>query len=326
MNEEVSALHGNSLLEQAEYLKDAIKYILRRYNNRHLGGSSARGGASFPQPTSVMLVCHSMGGVVGRTMLTLPNYRPGSVNTIFTMATPHIEPPAPFQWELSWIYSKVNRRWREALRPDTLPVPRNPDPVFENVSIVSIAGDNLDMMVSIDYTEISSFVSPAHGFTVFTTAIPGVWAASDHQCILWCNQLVRLLAECMFAVQDATASGRTISLPDRVATLAGRLLSGVVEPRPAQIDRPVPRSDSEAVPVIGSEVRLSAQSPKNQTTFFVPRPMDQEQSALFSLLTDRWRTLCYAAKMQRWQRQTMHPNSSHRSSRWSQGQELVQCL
>ena len=89
-NEELSAFHGNSLLEQAEYLNDAIQYILTLYKSRSID--------SIPAPSSVTLVCHSMGGVVARAMFTLSNFKIASVNTIFTLATPHIEPPATFQW------------------------------------------------------------------------------------------------------------------------------------------------------------------------------------------------------------------------------------
>lgn len=187
-----------------------------------------------------------MGGVVARAMVTLPNFAPGSVNTIFTLASPHLEPPAPFQWELSWIYERAHKYWRAAFHSSPAKPPSsvtdleleeletNLSPelkqTFLNMAFVSIAGGNVDLMISSDYTEISYFVPPTHGFTVFTSQIPDVWSVSDHQCILWCNQLVRKLAEVMYSIMDSSAGGKTLDQPKRIQVLRRAFLSGLVEP------------------------------------------------------------------------------------------------
>ncbi|CAG8571393.1 9773_t:CDS:2, partial [Racocetra fulgida] len=111
-NEEFSALHGHSLLEQAEYLNDAIRYILSLYPAARKNQQADSSTQPLPDPTAVIIIGHSMGGVVARTLFTMPNYQPGSINTILTMATPHILPPAPFDWQISKIYTDINDFWR----------------------------------------------------------------------------------------------------------------------------------------------------------------------------------------------------------------------
>jgi hypothetical protein len=66
---------------------------------------------------------------------------------------------------------------------------------LKNVTIVSIAGGSLDNIIHSDGVNIDSIIPSTHGFTTYTTAIPGVWTGADHMAILWCNQLIQLLAE-----------------------------------------------------------------------------------------------------------------------------------
>ena len=82
--EEFTGLYGVSLMEQAEFANDAVALLLERY----------------PHAEHVVIIGHSMGGVIARAMFTLPNYRPGSVRSIFTLATPHAAPPYNIEWPL----------------------------------------------------------------------------------------------------------------------------------------------------------------------------------------------------------------------------------
>lgn len=43
-------------------------------------------------PRSVVLVGHSMGGVVARALYTLPRFNPNLVDLIITQASPHLAP------------------------------------------------------------------------------------------------------------------------------------------------------------------------------------------------------------------------------------------
>jgi glycosylphosphatidylinositol deacylase len=109
-NEDITAFHGQTLLDQAEYLNDAITYVLSLY---HTPGKFYR-DSSLPDPTSVIIVGHSMGGVVARTMLTMPNYQANSINTIVTLAAPHARPPVSFDGDIVRTYKGVNDYWRHA--------------------------------------------------------------------------------------------------------------------------------------------------------------------------------------------------------------------
>ncbi|CAG8480947.1 13944_t:CDS:2 [Acaulospora colombiana] len=223
-NEELSAFHGHSLLEQAEYINDAIRYILSLYplvrKNQQTGPSLQ----VYPDPTSVIIIGHSMGGVVARTLFTMPNYQPGSINTILTMSSPHLLPPAPFDWQISKIYTDINDFWRNGYFQNST---RNS---LEDVTLISIAGGNLDTVVCSDSANISPLVPASHGFTVFTTSIPNVWTAMDHQCILWCDQLVGVVANSLLSVVDIRRAEQTKPRPERMLAFRKVLLGGFDEP------------------------------------------------------------------------------------------------
>jgi len=56
-NEDLSAFHGPTLLSERTYVLDAIRYILSLY----------------PLDTSIVVMGHSMGGVVATSLLPSPN-------------------------------------------------------------------------------------------------------------------------------------------------------------------------------------------------------------------------------------------------------------
>lgn len=214
-NEDFSAFHGQTMLDQAEYLNSAITYILSMYTDARKSPSDK----SFPDPTSVILIGHSMGGIVARTMQRMPNYLPKSINTIVTMSTPHALPPAPFDAQIQRIYEDINTYWRNTFSNHTH---ENP---LQDVSLVSIAGGGLDTIVSSDYTSVRTIVPPSNGFTVFTSTIPLAWTSADHQAILWCDQFRKVLARVLLEIVDARRGTQTIPVDHRIAVFQDHLLS-----------------------------------------------------------------------------------------------------
>ncbi|EPB84720.1 hypothetical protein HMPREF1544_08519 [Mucor circinelloides 1006PhL] len=228
-HEEFSALHGQSILEQAEYLNDAIDYILKLYPQTRKYDAEAK----LPDPTSVIIIGHSMGGIVARTMFTMSNYQHGTINTIITMSTPHMLPPVPFDWQISQLYDDINHFWQEGFShhdqqtDDSHTYPPPPHVSLRDISIISMAGGTLDNTVCSDSTNMGSIVPATHGFTVFSTAVPQVWTGADHVSILTCNQLVKVVAKTLLDLVDVRRGTQTKPLEDRMHIMRHAFLSGL---------------------------------------------------------------------------------------------------
>ncbi|KAK3709381.1 GPI inositol deacylase [Vermiconidia calcicola] len=217
-NEELTAFHGQTLLDQAEYLNEAIAYILALY---HTPQRSLR-DPGLPDPKSVIILGHSMGGVVARAMLRMPNFQEKSINTIITLSAPHARPPVSFDAEMVATYNDVNTFWRESYS-----VASSDDNPLADVTLVSVAGGGLDTMIPSEYSSLTSLVPDTHGFTVFTSSIPNVWTGMDHLAIMWCDQFRKALVRAIFDVVDARRSSQTRVQPQRIAALRRRLLTGM---------------------------------------------------------------------------------------------------
>ncbi|KAI8089198.1 PGAP1-like protein-domain-containing protein [Halteromyces radiatus] len=188
LNEEFSALSGGLIHDQAEYLNDAIQQILTYYRPKEYQGQTV--------PESVIIVGHSMGGIVARVMQHLPNYIKGSINTIFTLATPHSMPPINLDPILDDIYRTF------------LTKPLN------NTALISVAGGTQDSTVNSDATILDT--SSYGSLTVFTTAVPKAWTGCDHMAILWCNQLVTKVAASLVDIIDVQSASQTVPMEQRM--------------------------------------------------------------------------------------------------------------
>lgn len=217
-HEELTAFHGQTLLDQAEYLNEAIAYILALYHNPQ----RSRRDPSLPDPKSIIVLGHSMGGVVARTMLHMSNYQENTINTIITLSAPHARPPISFDADMVSTYNRVNRFWRESF--SAISADKNP---LAEMALVSVAGGSLDTMIASEYSSVTSLVPDTHGFTVFTSSIPNVWTGMDHLAIMWCDQFRKALVRAIYDVVDAKRSSQTRAQPERIAALRRRLLTGM---------------------------------------------------------------------------------------------------
>jgi GPI inositol-deacylase len=218
-NEDFTAFHGQTLLDQAEYLNEAIRYILSLYLDPR---SAAFRDPDRPDPTSVIIIGHSMGGIVARTMLTLPNYQSNSINTVLTMSAPHAYPPISFDAQIVKTYDNINTYWRSAYSQKWA----NNNPLW-HVTLISIAGGSLDTIVPSDYASLESLVPETHGFTVFTTTIPTVWTSTDHAAITWCDQLRKVIVRALYDAVDAGRASQTRPRAERMRVFKKWFLTGM---------------------------------------------------------------------------------------------------
>ena len=217
-NEDITAFHGQTLLDQAEYLNEAVAYILSLYHDPR----RSRRDPGLPDPSSVILVGHSMGGIVARTMLVMPNYQSNSINTIITMSTPHARAPVSFDADIVRTYKRINDYWRQAYSQKWA----NNNSLW-HVTLISIAGGGLDTTVPSDYSSLSSLVPETHGFTVFTSTVPNVWTGSDHLSILWCNQFRKIIVRSLIEAVDVHRSSQTKPRAERMRIFKKWYLTGL---------------------------------------------------------------------------------------------------
>lgn len=217
-NEDFTAFHGQTLLDQAEYLNDAVAYILSLYHDPR----RSQRDPGLPDPSSVILVGHSMGGVVARTMLTMSNYQSNSINTIVTMSAPHARPPVSVDADIVRTYKETNDYWRRAYSQTWA----NDNPLW-HVTLISIAGGGLDTVIPSDYSSLSSLVPATHGFTVFTSSIPNMWTGADHIQTTWCVQLMKATVRSIFETLDVHRPGQTKPRAERMRIFKKWFLTGM---------------------------------------------------------------------------------------------------
>jgi GPI inositol-deacylase len=285
-NEDLSAFHGQTLFDQAEYVNEAVAYILSLYHD----ADRLRRDPSLPDPSSVILIGHSMGGIVARTVLVTPKYQTNSVNTIITMSTPHARPPVTFDADIVSLYSQVNDYWRESYMQKW--ASNNP---LHHTTLISIAGGGRDTTVPSDYTSISSLVPESHGFTVFTSSIPNVWTSMDHLAITWADQVRKVIIRSLYEVVDVRRAAQTKPRADRMKVFRKWFLTGLEDNAPRELpsvshDTLLTLGDSTRSPLVKDEnvtIRhLGAQDHMSARLLAIPS-VTNTSTKYFSLLTDQ---------------------------------------
>lgn len=200
-NEELSAINGIFLEDQTQFLNDCIRKILSLYDKNSKPG--------FVKPTSVILIGHSMGGVIARASFLAENYVSDSVITIITLNTPHYTCPLLIHKDIDYFYQKVNMFWRNAQEHEEL----------HDVAIVSIGGGWRDIQVRADLSDLKNIVPNHQQISVISTSIPNVWLANDHLSCVWCNQLVVVVSSSLANILDPETKQATLPLDKRMQIL-----------------------------------------------------------------------------------------------------------
>ena len=285
-NEDFSAFHGQTLLDQAEYVNDAVAYILSLYHDPR----RVQRDPALPDPSSVILIGHSMGGVVARAMLSMSNYQSNSINTIITVSAPHARAPVSVDSDLVYAYEKINDYWRQAY----LQKWASDNPLW-HVTLISIAGGGLDTVVPSDYASLESLMPNTHGFTVFTSGIPNVWTGADHIQTTWCVQLMKAVMRSIFDILDVHRPGQTRPRAERMRILKRWFLTGME----AIVERTLPQQEaSTLVPLekdSNSVLRLDERlvlrdlgHDHNLKAYMLPvPPLGSPASKKFTLISDQ---------------------------------------
>ncbi|XP_029487085.1 GPI inositol-deacylase isoform X2 [Oncorhynchus nerka] len=245
-NEELVALYGGSLRRQTHFLHESIKAILRLYKDHEA------------PPHSVVLVGHSMGGVVARALFTLPRFSPRLVSLIITQASPHQAPVLSLDAHLLEFYSAVRQRW----------VGRAED--LRNVTVLSVGGGYRDYQVRSGLTALPCPQDDPSKLSLVVTAVPRTWVSTDHLSIVWCKELVLATVRAFFDLIEPETGQFSDNPERRMAILNHHFIRHPVRVLGEQLETPVSLSGS---PKTWSEVntlRLAYSAPKEgQAKYFL---------------------------------------------------------
>ena len=164
---EYKALHGGTLEAQAEFVRQSIEAILGLYQGKQ---------------KSVVLIGHSVGGLIAKALFTDEKFDSKQVQTIITLATPHTMPVINTDYYIDHFYQKIDSYWN-ASRTNAL----------DHVLLVSMGGGTKDIQVrpGLTWSEFADI-------NIQTTAASGIWVSADHRCIVWCKQVVLALNRALF--------------------------------------------------------------------------------------------------------------------------------
>jgi pimeloyl-ACP methyl ester carboxylesterase len=106
-----TALHGSHVVFQAAFMNDALREIMRLYNQSASVGLNLGAGR---KPFEIVVVGHSVGGMVARTAVLLDNHPACVIKNMVLLSTPNQRPPYSFDTSNDWLYSAVNKAWKNS--------------------------------------------------------------------------------------------------------------------------------------------------------------------------------------------------------------------
>lgn len=227
-NEDFTAIHAPTLLDQATYLVSVIPRVLAAY--KYL--------PERQRPKTVTLLGHSMGGVVARLAVRLAPELP--VDAIVTIATPHQLPPANLEFGMERLYRKVNTPSSDG----------GVDPVM-----ISICGGVADTQIVSDSCTLPDFIGPHDGFTVFSSGVPVTWTNVEHQAIVWCDQVRWRVARILLDMNSEPTKQGKLSAAKR--WLQGTSILNGTGPPPAVVKKLSPATHANMTYI----VRLRSPTP-----------------------------------------------------------------
>lgn len=198
LNEEFSALYGYTLRRQVQFVREAVVRIQNLYEEYH----------------KVVLVGHSMGGVIAKAVALDQSSEEGDnllSDLILTLATPHQNPVTILDPELDIFYMSLLHNWTKRSEESS------------RIALVSVAGGERDFLV---FPKLTAWPNSTH---TITTGIPGVWASTDHLCIVWCKQLVLTTIRALYDLVEFNQRNKYYHMTDKEDLRKGVLKYHFVE-------------------------------------------------------------------------------------------------
>ncbi|XP_068631701.1 GPI inositol-deacylase [Battus philenor] len=178
-NEELSGLFGGVLESQTEFAAASVSKILSLYKSNSYTKSA---------PSSVVLIGHSMGGLIAKRLLSYYSTK-NSTSLLITLAAPLKAPIINFDIQMNEFYKLMELEWE-------LSVKQNKE-FNQQKMIISFGSGPRDLLVPAGLTSTNeSYIS------ALTTAVPGVWVSPDHVSMVWCKQLVMAINRYLFDIVD----------------------------------------------------------------------------------------------------------------------------
>ncbi|XP_050345839.1 GPI inositol-deacylase isoform X2 [Nymphalis io] len=214
-NEELSGLYGGVLQSQTEFAAACVSKILSLYKSN---------GFTKSVPTSIILIGHSMGGLIAKRLMAHPSTI-NTTNVAITLATPLEAPVINVDLEINEYYTIMDYEWKTNVEKDK--------EIEEKKFLISIGSGPRDVLVP------SGLTSSLHSHTTaLATAIPGVWTSPDHVSMVWCKQLVMVINRFLFNIIDQhttqiTENGRIIAASAKQYFEANRSMTlnpGIIRP------------------------------------------------------------------------------------------------
>ena len=172
-NEELSGVYGPYLQNQTVFLNQAIKVIKRLYYKKN------------QNENKLIVIAHSFGGIIFKGLINLPSFNLDDIFLLLTLATPHHRSVFPFDTSFYSFYLHINER----LRTDLTIFEK-----YQKIAKISIGGGLNDNLVRSDLTNTEEL----NQWSLTSTALPEVWVAADHKCIVWCRQLIKKLVHLIY--------------------------------------------------------------------------------------------------------------------------------
>lgn len=190
---QLSGLNGKLVEDQTEYVNLCLQKIKEMFSDKFNG---------------VILVGHSVGGFISKSLFTIPQFDPKSVPLIISLSSPLVKPYLTFDYRMRELYNVTNEYWQR-YSPDR----------SRTTTAISISGGKSDRLVPTQLT-----LDPHFDISLTTASAKDVWFSADHNGITWCREFMYKLSHMLSAVMDKQ-SNRLYPKPKLIQFLVSQLLN-----------------------------------------------------------------------------------------------------